>query len=85
MDIRCRFCGEPFDAYSLHDAGMTYARASALWRRYGCGLFDHAWDGRELGACKRSGASPVIGMLTDLMGDDIDGLASELEDLAGML
>lgn len=69
MDIRCPFCGEPWDHDSLHDMppgsaykssydrvtdrNPGYERASAAFQTYGCGFFDHTWSGKPLDKCQR--------------------------------
>lgn len=84
MDIRCTTCGEPWDIDSLHDLvaedqAADFDDAYRLFVMDGCGAF-----GTSHNATK---ASPAIQMLTDLLGDDVDGLAAELEDaeLMGLL
>ncbi len=46
-DIHCKFCGEPWDAYELHDVYnekqdkcLPYNKAASLFAKYGCGLWD---------------------------------------------
>lgn len=86
MNIRCRYCGEPWDNDTLHDVyderdrKVPYARAAKLFRTYGC----PAMDGRAV-KCSGAGADPGIGELTDLLGGDMDGLAAMLEDFEPLL
>lgn len=91
MDIRCVKCGEPWDLDSLHDqvdpkarngqkdgfGGKLYSSFSAARKAFyrdGCELFgaSHGPIDPEKGA--------VVAALQDLAGDDIDGLASDIED-----
>jgi len=88
MDIRCRHCGEPWDIDELHSlprlanykgpmatAGMyedQFKQALAEFRQKGCAVFGSK--------CSTRKADPLIGELQDLLGDDIDGLASELDN-----
>lgn len=100
MDIRCPWCGEPWDHDSLHDmpAGSPfktpydrvanrnpgYERASAAFREYGCGFFDHAWDGKPLARCKNarpSEAAELARIVYDAVGHDMDASASFLDEL----
>jgi hypothetical protein len=88
MDINCRHCGEPWDIYSLHDVWddktgkrLAYKTASSRFRKYGC----PAMEGHQRPCSHGPIASPetldAIGTLTDLLGEDTDGLAAMLEDL----
>lgn len=89
MDIKCPKCGEPWDMDSLHDetdyrlsrpewAGKeysaVYSEVSADFRAEGC---------RAIYGAKCSGATadPVVAVLYDLLGDDLDGAASIFDDL----
>lgn len=81
MDIRCTQCGEPWAVDSLHDlvaegAAVDFSDARRVFALEGCSAFgtSHA----------ATTASPAIAMLTDLLGDDVDGLAAELEDAAAL-
>lgn len=90
MDVRCPFCGEPWDQDSLHDMPAStpyhgdYARASADFRRYGCGFFDHAWNGRPLAKCRHrvhdAEAAEKASLAYATLGDDLDGAASLLNE-----
>lgn len=73
MDVYCRVCGEPFDNDEFHDVpGMTYREASRAFLEQGC---------KGIGfTCSASVASPEIGIIADLLGDDVDGIASMYED-----
>jgi hypothetical protein len=78
MDIACSRCGEPWDTYTFHDVaeeqGITYNEATANFRRRGC-------EATGWGSCNsETTAHPGIGILAELAGDDIDGLAADLED-----
>ncbi len=79
MDIYCPKCGEPCDIYELHDVeGMSYAQASAKFRRDGCEVFGskHADYYAPSQNVRASMAEAVYGVL----GEDLDGAASMLED-----
>lgn len=76
MDIMCRICGEPTDIDYLHDVaaeqGSTFNQVRKGFSAKGCEALGESHN--------TTSASPAIGLLTDLLGDDIDGLAAELED-----
>lgn len=77
MDIRCTTCGEPWEMDTLHDLvaedqAVDFEDAYRMFVVDGCEVFGSSHS--------LSKASPAIAMLTDLLGDDVDGLAAELED-----
>ena len=82
MDIICPKCGEPWEFDSLHDAVMPFEQAAKLFRTEGCGVvFGNSW-------CDRGAKSiPAVAAIYDLLGDDMDGAASMLDDaeFLGML
>lgn len=76
MDVLCPRCAEPWDNDELHDVpGMTYALASQRFREEGCKVFTG-----EL--CEKSDNEMALMARTayDLLGDDMDGAASMMED-----
>lgn len=86
MDIYCpkRGCAEPFENDSLHDAvddGLfsTYHDALHAFQREGCTAvgFTHS-TGND------NGKSEVMAAMFDLMGDDVDGAMSAMEDFEYM-
>lgn len=75
MDVACPKCGEPWDIYELHDVdGLTFDQARKRFYRVGCEVF-----GARHGTANPK-ASSMMTALVDLLGDDIDGLAAELDD-----
>ncbi len=76
-DVRCSRCGEPWDVDTFHDeadaSGESFAEVRARFRASGC----VAVGG---GRCESTPAGTVAGVLADLLGDDVDGLAATLED-----
>lgn len=99
MDIRCTTCGEPWDTDTLHDViseeydpaiyttdgKHDQAKYEPLFNavreqfvRLGCELF-----GTRHGEVNQD-AAEVAGIAMDMMGDDIDGVASMLEDAESM-
>ena len=84
MDIYCPKCAEPWDMDELHEAVAadyypTFTEARKAFARYGC----PAMDGRAK-ACPDTVIGHDMGNLIsevyDLLGDDLDGAASMLED-----
>jgi len=73
MDIYCPRCGEPFDVFSLVD-DMTPEEAADLKAGRGC----PCCQGQE--ATERPLRAEATSVLLDVLGDDIDGVAAELED-----
>lgn len=79
MDIKCVKCGEPWDMSELHEMGdwvgeeLSYSDARERFYATGCEAF-----GSKHGDGK---ADAGIGVLYDLLGDDVDGAASLMEDL----
>ena len=81
MDIKCPKCREPWDNDTIHDyadeIGSTYAEVSKLFRTKGCGVAFDEWGI----TCEKAEGSETLSVLADLLGDDIDGYASMVEDL----
>jgi hypothetical protein len=81
MDIKCPICREPWDNDTIHDyageTGSTYAEVSKLFRTKGCGVAFDDWGI----TCEKSQGSEILSELADLLGDDLDGYASMVEDL----
>ena len=82
MDIRCGTCGEPWDFDSLHDMEdpatgevLPYEAALHKFQGDGCEAFGttHNEDGNKA-------AAHVAALLMEVLGDDMDGVASELAD-----
>ena len=93
MDIPCPRCGESWDIGSLHDEAEarmhgapaegpvyreTYEAVRAEFRRQGCEAL------KSYGAHCTPGSDPervaVAALLHEVLGDDIDGIAVEMED-----
>ena len=74
MDLYCQVCGEPFEAYHLqHD--VSEAERDFFYDGFGCAY------------CKGKipeGGKPEIAYISavahEMLGDDIDGVASIMED-----
>lgn len=81
MDLYCGICSEPFDNDSLHDIvdeGRygSYAEAASAFRSKGCAAFGtgHNEDMRD------NFKSQVASALMDVLGDDMDGFSSTMDD-----
>ena len=78
MDLPCINCGEPWDMdYVLHEAPHEFTRTHGRIDR--CPACPTTGD-PQLSAAQRARLEAVA-TLADILGDDIDGLAAELEDL----
>ena len=85
MDIRCPKCGEPWDIDSLHDEadylGETFQVVKTRFFAEGCG---EVFGVSGCSTSKNPAAASVASLAHELMGDDIDGIASMLEDAEWM-
>jgi hypothetical protein len=84
MDIYCRRCGEPWDIDTLHEeaaeSGRTFQEVRADFARRGCQALA-AFTGNDQPCEKQETArGAASGALMDILGDDIDGVASLLDD-----
>jgi hypothetical protein len=80
MDIYCGICGEPWNVDSLHDAvneGRARDRKDARWKfeLRGCGMW-----GVKCADKPDTPRAMASAALMEVMGDDLDGVASMLED-----
>lgn len=96
-DIYCRFCGEPVAMDEFHNGTDSFQGIWTLFRKYGCPAADLAVEGMSadeiaLEVKKRCQRRPIITperqleiiVITDMLGDDIDGVSSMLEDTRWM-
>lgn len=92
MDLYCRRCGEPWDSDSLHDEvrervevgeQATYEQVAREFVRFGCAAF-HVMMGQPAAwRCElnpNSGRASASGALMDVMPDDLDAVASTMEE-----
>ncbi len=84
MDIYCPICAEPWEIDSLHDIaeedGVTFASARKAFFADGCGVAFASWGVRcDRAEGEAGNRAAVSAMLADMLGDDIDGIASEME------
>lgn len=81
MDVKCKFCREPWDIDTFHDAadeqGVTFDDIRVRFQKIGCKAI--GW-----GDCnpdtKTEKPDMALAMLNELLGDDIDGIAAMTED-----
>lgn len=76
MDIYCPRCGEPWDAYGARQAlDMTREEYNSMMEGTGC----PCCAGKEVE--KRPVRAEMSAIARDLSGDDVDGMAADLEDM----
>lgn len=82
MDIKCPKCGEPWAIDELHDVyddgdrKVSFKTAYTRFRKIGCAVFQTSHN-KTPGLDTAAKAQVVM----DILGDDVDGAASMLEDL----
>lgn len=95
MDLYCPRCSEPCDSDEFHyvedlnsdveGALLSWATATGRFRTIGCA----ALEGGTTPTCEKDDSlrSLASATLMDLMGDDLDGVASTMDDFEflGML
>jgi len=79
MDIYCQRCGEPWDAYGARHGDMDAEERYRFFRGIDC----PCCHGKPIE--KRPFRAELAAALTDILGDDIDGLASEMDDAEYLL
>lgn len=75
MDIVCHICLEPIDIAEFHYMDWSYDESMRRFRRDGCEGIGYSHS-----AYRNPGAGLIVSELSDLLGDDVDGLASLLDD-----
>ena len=76
-DVYCKRCGEPWELdYVDHD--LTKEEREDFWKGRRCPACTGGYHNNESG---KPFAAMAMSALHDLLGDDHDGLAAELEDL----
>lgn len=78
MDIYCHKCGEPWDVFAVHELRLSTDGGTVEDIQAGKGCPVCKW-GTDAPA-KPPKRAEFASVLSDLLGDDIDGLAAELED-----
>lgn len=78
-DIYCHLCGEPVEIDYLHDVAadhdVTFSQALEAFRIHGCPALDSTCNPQ--GDKRRA---YIAGIAADLLGDDVDGIASMMDD-----
>lgn len=90
MDLYCPVCSEPWENDTFHELApelhLTYAEVAADFRRRGCEALNERHNvelqreqesRRKEGKLTKAGAASI---LYELLGEDMDGAASELDD-----
>ena len=81
MDLICPVCGEPWDLDTLHEMGdwvnekLTFSQALKRFANKGCEAF-----GCKHNETPDKDAAETSSMLFDILGDDVDGIASCIGD-----
>lgn len=79
MDIFCQHCDEPWEVcYVGHDMDIDGQKGDAERFKKGEGCPTCEWGTK--GPATNSMRSMAMDALSDLLGDDIDGIASMLDD-----
>ena len=82
MDIYCPVCGEPWENDTLHDyaeeTNSTYKNVYRSFINDGCGTAFSTWGV----TCEPNPSmrTHLMGVLAEIMGDDVDGIMSGMED-----
>jgi len=72
-DVYCQRCGEPWELYYIEHE-MTPEERDNFWEGIGC----PSCIGKEVE--KRPFRAELASAMRDVLGDDIDGIAAEMED-----
>lgn len=89
MDNRCKHCGEQFDLDEFHGDKWPWNKWVKAFNRFGCGAADALFDGRAPAESIKCTREPLfddtkmdgIAMIQELLGDDIDGACTMIDDL----
>lgn len=90
MDITCGRCGEQWDNDTIHEEvaeraytgeETTYSAVAAEFRQQGCGIAFREFLGNP-GQCTKVNSlrAAAADAMADLLGDDMDGAASLMDD-----
>lgn len=83
MDIYCPVCAEPWDNDTLHEYAeendSTYNKVYRAFMNDGCGVAFATWN---IDTCEKvdNMTTSLMSVLVDIMGDDVDGIMSGMED-----
>jgi len=78
MDLYCQRCGEPFEHYYVHQE-MTPTERMQFLKGECC----PSCRGKEVK--RRPFRAELASAMSDMLGDDTDGLAAEMEDAEYLL
>jgi hypothetical protein len=78
MDVYCPRCGEPFELYYIQHE-ITPEERRAFWAGEGC----QSCKGKQVK--KKPFRAQISAAFRELLGDDVDGIAAEMEDAEVML
>ena len=83
-DIHCPRCGEPWELDSLHEVAqeqsVPFGAVRDDFMRRGCNALAGEYFG-NVPECDTDENAATRATLADLMGDDVDGYISMLEDI----
>ena len=79
MDIYCKRCGEPWEFDEVQHLGFSGEEKERFWKGQDC---PHC-HGKEVE--KRPFRAQLASALHEVLGDDIDGLAAEMDDAEFLL
>jgi len=79
MDLYCTRCAEPYDLFSLTD-DMTYSESEDFKAGRGCPCCCNTPDEKLDLSPRQKDLVAVQSALHGILGDDLDGLASAMED-----
>jgi hypothetical protein len=80
QDIYCPVCGEPTELSEFHEVeGMTFKQATDKFYEVGCEVV-YGTKCEKPASSRQSLRAEASSMLADIMGDDLDGIASGLDD-----
>jgi hypothetical protein len=91
MDIKCRICGEPWDMDCIHEAiaedisrDAVRAMSQEMYEKEFYNPKKEAFFSKGCsvlgGRCSSTKADPIVGMLYEVLGDDLDGAGAMMED-----
>lgn len=79
MDLYCKRCGEPWDYYGVMHGDLTDEERERFRQGEGC----PACFGKPVE--KKPFRAELATVMEDILGDDLDGVASEMEDAEYLL
>lgn len=79
MDLYCQRCGEPWDQYGVYNGDMDEEEKKRFLKGTDC----PACHGKEVK--ERPFRATLAAAMTDILGDDTDGIAAEMEDAEYLL